>query len=213
MRFFTTLACTFVASISLVSAAHIHGRNALRMAKGLPPLPPRMTTRTDTARRDVPSGIPAPLFENGDFETRSNSPWVYSGTAISFFNSYYCHSGDSCGLMMFDEEANGVITYPISLAPNTDYTMTFYHNFEETTECECTPKFSADNRVQWSGLTYNQQSKTGYTQQTVTFTTSSDNSHEIAFYLSCTGFMASGKWYIDDVTLGLAAPTSTPDRN
>ncbi|KAH8824379.1 hypothetical protein DL96DRAFT_206606 [Flagelloscypha sp. PMI_526] len=209
MRFFTTLACTFVASISLVSAAHIHGRNALRMAKGLPPLPPRMTTRTDTARRDVPSGVSTPLFENGGFETGSGSPWILDEGAYRIEDPKRCRSGNYCGLLTVPPALSptgfAAITYRMSLTPRTDYTVIFYDYFIKVDISGCTSRFTVDHNLQWSS-TYTQDS-TAYTQHSVTFTTSSDNNHEMVFSLLCPGQDSDGYWFIDDITLALATPS------
>ncbi|KAH8817630.1 hypothetical protein DL96DRAFT_1684581 [Flagelloscypha sp. PMI_526] len=133
MRFFATLICALGASISVVSAAHIRGRNAFRMAQGLPPLPPRRTTRTDTARRDVPSGVSTPLLFDGDFEADSGSPWVYTGNAKRSDDPTLCRASSHCGLMQPDSTpgSESAIKYPMTLTHDTDYVMTFYEYFQK----------------------------------------------------------------------------------
>ncbi|KAH8795227.1 hypothetical protein DL96DRAFT_1723176 [Flagelloscypha sp. PMI_526] len=216
MRFFATLICALGASISVVSAAHVRGRNALRMAQGLPPLPPRRTSRTDTARRNLPSSVSTPLLFDGDFEAESGSPWEYIHGSGRSGDSALCRSSSHCGRMTPLQAGGGVgmIQYSMSLTPQTDYTLTFYEYFQGNQDYEdlCIPSLVIDNNFAWvppyPGFT---ESSTGYSQHTVAFTTSSSGSFSMTFALNCYS-LVMGQWFVDDVSIAVATPVTTPAR-
>ncbi|KAH8817632.1 hypothetical protein DL96DRAFT_1684583 [Flagelloscypha sp. PMI_526] len=219
MRFFTTLACALGASVSVVSAAHTRGRNALRMAQGLPPLPPRMPTRIDTARRNLPSGISAPLLFDGDFEADSGSPWTYDYSTRSD-DPTLCHSGSHCGLIQPGSFGGGRIEYLVTLTPKTDYTLTFYERFQKDpakdptdNDVECFPTFAVDGGLKWEPQPQGSiaQPSTTYTQRTAAFTSSSSGIIKMSFMSNCFTYN-TGTWLIDDVSVALATPGNNPRR-
>ncbi|KAH8797878.1 hypothetical protein DL96DRAFT_894457 [Flagelloscypha sp. PMI_526] len=216
MHIFTALACALSASTSVVSAARIHGRNAQRMAQGLPPLPPRMTTRTDTARRNLPSGVPTSLLVDGDFETESDSPWYFGINAIRSDDSTLCQSGSHCALIQpgIVPMPYGYFQYPITLTPGTDYTVTFSDYFKDDPAYDvvsCNPSLSTGDITVWQPSPYTASSTT-YSQQTATFTApSSDDNPSLYFTINCR-YPGHPIWLVDDVTLTEALPVDAPGR-
>ncbi|KAH8795228.1 hypothetical protein DL96DRAFT_1256843 [Flagelloscypha sp. PMI_526] len=218
MHFFATLTCALCASLSVVSATHIQGRNALRLAQGLPPLPPRRATRTDSARRDLPSGISTPLLFDGDFETDSVSPWVYSPEARLSDDPTLRRSSSHCSLIQpVQQYATGYFTHPMSLIPLTDYTVTFYERFQKNTAdnvVECIYHFHIGDNVHpdvaiWTSPAA--EPSDAFIQRTIAFSTSRISSYDMYFGLICSS-ENTGTWLIDDVSLTMATPTDTPNR-
>ncbi|KAH8795230.1 hypothetical protein DL96DRAFT_1826821 [Flagelloscypha sp. PMI_526] len=212
MRFFATLVCALGVSISVVSAAHIHGRNALRMVQGLPPLPPRRTTRTDTARRGLPSGASTSLMLDGDFEDDSSTSWIYEAPATRSSDSALCRDSSHCGLTY----TTGRIKYTKTLSPYTNYKVTFYGYFQrdlEYTTVKCNPYVNQmDNGkifMQWP-LEGHTDTSTGYTLQTTQFMTLANGILDLYFGLTCYGG-TQGQWFIDDVSVVVYTHDIAPD--
>ncbi|KAH8797877.1 hypothetical protein DL96DRAFT_1565181 [Flagelloscypha sp. PMI_526] len=215
MRFFTTLVYALTASVLMVSAARIQGRNALRMAQGLPPLPPRMSTRTGTARRTTPSSVLPLSFDSSFEDDSSTSPWIYGqnserGTAS---DSTPANTGSHFGLMQVTD-ASGLIDtsiswirHPLTLITGANYALTFSEYFEviSANSGSCNNVVLVDGSMIWSG-TYSSTS-TQYTQHSALPFTAKGTKPTLTFTTSCKWI--NYRWLIDDVSVTM---TSSPVR-
>ncbi|KAH8826457.1 hypothetical protein DL96DRAFT_1608024 [Flagelloscypha sp. PMI_526] len=159
-----------------------------------------MTTRTDTARRNVASGVPVPLFSDG-FEDGYDSPWAVGNALKLSDDTTRCHSGNYCGLIQPNGDwPSGAFKLPTTLTPNTDYTLTFYEYFQAWDTTSCYLSVNLGDFSIWDHEVFTEAS-TAPTQQTVTFSTSESSDLDMYFHFGCPEDPRSGKWFVDDVAL------------
>ncbi|KAH8824378.1 hypothetical protein DL96DRAFT_206594 [Flagelloscypha sp. PMI_526] len=209
MRFVATLACALAASVSVASAARIQGRNAQRMARGLPPLPPRMSSRTGTARRNTPSGIPQPSFDSSFEDDPSGSPWVYGPNTKRGEDSVStrANTGSHFGLMQvtdgIDQHTEGQLEHPLTLVAGASYTLIFSENFQVTHNGgSCNNYVRVGDVDLWLSEMTSSATPSQYTLHTITFTAPGPNP-TLKFYSSCS--YMNYNWLIDDVSVTMSS--------